>query len=149
MGANALRALLRWMWRERIVPAALAESVGTFAAPTGTVVPKALTSDEVTRLRAGASADRTAWLRDEPMLALMWRLGFRAGEVASLQLDDIGWRAGVIVVAGKGGRRDLVPLPVDVGELVVAYLRGGRPESAHRQVFLGLDAPHQILGRPR
>ncbi len=146
VGANALRALLRWMWREALVPTALAEAVGTFAAPTGTTVPKALTPDEVVRLRAGLSADGDAWLRDEPMLALMWRLGLRAGEVAALRLNDIGWRAGTIVVVGKRGRRDQVPLPVDVGELLVIYLRDGRPESGHRHVFLGLDAPHQILG---
>ena len=51
-----------------------------------------------------------------------------------------------MVVVGKRGRRDQVPLPVDVGELVVTYLCEGRPGSVHRQVFLGLDAPHQILG---
>ena len=146
VGANAVRALLRWMWREGIVAATLAEAVGTFAGPTEAAVPKALTAEEIARLRTGLSADGDACLRDEPMLALMWRLGLRAGEVASLRLDDIGWRAGVIVVAGKRGRRDQVPLPVDVGELLVAYLRHGRPDSAHRQVFLGVDAPHQILG---
>ncbi len=146
VGANAVRALLRWMWREGIVATALADAVGTFAAPTETAVPKALTADEIVRLRTGLSADGDARLRDEPMLALMWRLGMRAGEVASLRLDDIGWRTGVIVVVGKRGRRDQVPLAVDVGELLVAYVRGGRPKSVHRQVFLGVDAPHQILG---
>jgi site-specific recombinase XerD len=146
VGANAVRALLRWMWREGIVEAALADAVGSFAAPTETAVPRALTADEVVRLRTGLSADGDARLRDEPILALMLRLGLRAGEVAALRLDDIGWRTGIMVVVGKRGRRDQVPLPVDVGELVVAYLRDGRPGSAHRQVFLGLDAPHQILG---
>lgn len=146
VGANAVRALLRWMWREGIVAAALADAVGTFAGPTVTAVPKALTAEEVVRLPTGLSADAAARLRDEPMLALMLRLGLRAGEVAALRLDDIGWRTGVIVVAGKRGRRDQVPLPVDVGELLVAYLRDGRPDSVHRQVFLGVDAPHQILG---
>jgi len=146
VGANALRALLRWMWQEEMVATALADAVGSFAAPTPTAMPRALTAEEVIRLLAGRASDVAAWVRDEPMLALMWRLGLRAGEVASLQLDDISWRNGVIVVVGKRNRHDQVPLPVDVGELLVAYLQGSRPDSAHRQVFLGLDAPHQILG---
>src|ERR1019366_4755402 len=33
-------------------------------------------------------------LRNEAMLALMWRLGLRAGEVGALQLGDINWRVG-------------------------------------------------------
>jgi integrase/recombinase XerD len=146
VGANAVRALLRWMWREGIVAELLADAVGTFAGPTQTTVPRALTAAEVARLGTGLSADPVARLRDEPMLALMWRLGLRAGEVAALRLDDISWRTGVVVVTGKRDRRDRVPLPVDVGELLVAYLRHGRAVSTHRQVFLGVDAPHQILG---
>jgi integrase len=81
------------------------------------------------------------------MLGLMWRLALRAGEVASLRLEDIDWPVGEIVVRGKGDRREPVPLPVDVGELLVSYLRRGRPAAAgHRQVFLAVDAPHRPVG---
>jgi integrase len=80
------------------------------------------------------------------MLALMWRLGLRAGEVASLRLDDIDWRIGVIAVHGKRGRHDHLPLPVDVGKPLAVYLRRGRPAGrTHREVFLALDAPHRPL----
>jgi site-specific recombinase XerD len=38
-------------------------------------------------------------------------------------------------------------LPVDVGELLTAYLQQARPVGlAHRQVFLAVDAPHRPLG---
>ena len=36
----------------------------------------------------------------------MLRLGLRSGEVAALTLDDLEWRAGEIVVHGKGHRAD-------------------------------------------
>lgn len=39
VGVNALRALLRWMWREQIVATALDYCVGSVAAPTGTTIP--------------------------------------------------------------------------------------------------------------
>src|SRR5680860_658632 len=60
VGANAVRALLRWMWREKTVPVSLVDAVGTFAGPTDTAVRMALTADEIVRLRAGLPAERAA-----------------------------------------------------------------------------------------
>lgn len=144
VGANALRSLLRWMWRERIIAAELSGSVGTMCRPGGAMVPKALTADQVCQLRVGLRCELER-LRNEAMVALMLRLGLRAGEVAALRLDDISWRLGVIVVHGKRGRTDEIPIPVDVGELLAVYLRDGRPDRADRQVFLGVDAPHRTV----
>jgi site-specific recombinase XerD len=74
------------------------------------------------------------------------RLGLRAGEVRSLRLDDIDWRAGQLVVRGKGNRAERLPLPADVGEAVAAYLRRGRPATAEgRTVFVRVRAPHRPL----
>jgi integrase len=57
---------------------------------------------------------------------LLGRLGLRAGEVVALRLEDIDWRAGEILIRGKRRRRDRLPLPVDVGAALAAYLRRGR-----------------------
>lgn len=146
VGLNALRCLLRWMWLEGIVPAALADTIGSVAPQSGTGVPKALNTDQVKDLLAALPVDGPVRLRDEAMLALMWRMGLRAGEVACLRLDDIDWRVGVVAVHGKGDRYAQTPLPTDVGVALVAYLREGRPVGgAHRQVFLAVDAPHRPL----
>jgi site-specific recombinase XerD len=76
------------------------------------------------------------------------RLGLRAGEVAAMTLDDIDWRAGEVVVHGKGRRDDKLPLPADVGEAIVAYLQRGRPSTtSRREVFLRVLAPAGPLGR--
>jgi site-specific recombinase XerD len=61
--------------------------------------------------------------------------------VSALALDDIDWRAGEIVVHGKGRRTDRLPLPADVGEAIAGYLRRGRPTTARREVFLRAIAP--------
>ncbi len=75
------------------------------------------------------------------MLVILLRLGLRAGEVAALRLDDIDWRAAELVVRGKGPRQDRLPLPVDVGEAIAAYLTRGRPRSDRRELFLRARAP--------
>ena len=61
------------------------------------------------------------------MLMLLVRLGLRAGEVRSLKLEDIDWRAGELLVRGKGDRIERLPLPADVGQALAAYLQRGRP----------------------
>jgi site-specific recombinase XerD len=61
-------------------------------------------------------------------------------------LDDIDWRAGLLTIRGKGNRLDQLPLPVEAGERVVAYLREGRPVTAlDRSVFIRVKAPHRGL----
>ena len=128
---------------------ALAGAVGSFAAPAGTAPPRGLSSSQAGDLLAAVRASGPAGVRNEPMVALMLRLALRAGEVASLLLEDIDWRSGVLSVHGKGNRLDQVPLPVDVGAPLARYLRHGRPAgTAHRQVFLALDAPHGPLTAP-
>ena len=77
---------------------------------------------------------------------LMCRLGLRIGEVVRLGLDDMLWRSGEVVVAGKGGRVDRLPIPVDVGQAVVDYLRDGRPPTRCRVLFVRIKAPHVGLG---
>ncbi len=60
------------------------------------------------------------------MLLVMARLGLRAPEVIAIQLDDIDWRAGELLVRGKGQRHDRLPIPPDVGEAISQYLRKDR-----------------------
>jgi site-specific recombinase XerD len=69
----------------------------------------------------------------------------RAGEVAVLKLADIDWRGGELVVRGKASRLERLPLPVDVGEALAAYVRHGRPRSDVPQLFLRVLAPHRGL----
>ena len=71
-----------------------------------------------------------------------------AGEVVSLELDDIRWRAGEIVVRGKGRMVDHLPLLSDVGEALALYIREDRGVSTSRRVFLRIWAPRIGLTGP-
>ena len=74
------------------------------------------------------------------MLMLLARLGLRSVELARLELSDLDWRAGELVVCGKARREDRLPLPADVGDAVAAYLVLRGKHDA-RRVFLTLKAP--------
>lgn len=140
---TALRALLRWLWLERIISAPVHQQVLSMFAPAGPPVPRGLTASQVAALRGSLSADPVARVRDVALVALMLRLALRAGEAASLTLEDLDWRAGTLIVAGKAGRIDRLPLPNDVAHALITYLRSGRPTGTpSRRVFLAIDAPH-------
>src|SRR5206468_2517440 len=99
------------------------------------------------KLVAAVAGNDPGARRDRAVLALLVRLGLRAGEVAALRLEDLDWRAGVIRVRGKRGRVDALPLPVDVGATLVAYLRRARPASSARYARADLAAL-AALARP-
>jgi len=78
---------------------------------------------------------------------LLSRLGLRAGEVAAIELGDVDWRAGELLVRGKGGRRERLPLPADVGEALADYVQHGRPRCAGRPLLVILHVPYTGLNR--
>jgi integrase len=108
-------------------------------------LPRAIDAALVARLLASCDRRTAIGRRDHAILLLLARLGLRSGEIVALELDDIDWRAGEIVVRGKRRRRDRLPLPVDVGEALAGYLRRGRPRSNSRRVFLRCFAPLTAL----
>lgn len=143
---TSLRSLLGFLHLEGVVPRSLAGSVPRTAAWRLAPLPRGLTRSEVERLLAACDRSRPTGRRDFAVLTLLLRLGLRAGEVAGLTLDAIDWRVGELIVSGKGNRSERLPLPPDVGEALVAYLRAGRPTSAlERAVFIRVKAPHRGL----
>lgn len=143
---RALRSLLGFLYLEGMIDRPLAAAVPSVANWRLSGLPKGLSSAEVAELFASCDRQTVSGRRDLAMLVLLARLGLRAGEVARLELGDIDWRAGELVVRGKGDRRERLPLPADVGEAITAYLRDGRPKSARgRTVFVGVRAPHRAL----
>ncbi len=62
-----------------------------------------------------------------------------------MELADIDWRAGDLIVRGKGSRVERLPLPVDVGEVIAGWIRRGRPHCDSQRVFTRIRAPHQGL----
>ncbi len=79
--------------------------------------------------------------RNYAMLLLMARLGLRAPEVIAIQLDDIDWRAGEILIRGKGKLHDRMPLPADVGEAIVDYIKK-RTSRRLSCLFVSARTPH-------
>lgn len=143
--ATALRSLLRFWHLQGLTGGPLDRAVPK-AANRRPGLPRPLEHGQVAALLASCDQQTAMGQRDLAMLILLARLGLRAGEVAGLTLDDIDWRAGEISIAGKGGRRDRLPLPADAGQAIAAWLLHGRPAGAlDRSVFIRARAPRSGL----
>jgi integrase/recombinase XerD len=142
---SGLRAFLRFCFTEGLVEADLSQAALVVTGRRRTSLPKAISRADAQALLGSCDRRRTLGRRDYAVIITLLRLGLRRGEVARLTLDDIDWRAGELVVRGKGGRADRLPLPADVGEAIASYLRRGRPASDRREVFLRARAPFEPI----
>jgi site-specific recombinase XerD len=137
-----LRSVLRFLYLEGITPLRL----GSAVPPVGgwrlsTLPPAPVSTADIQRLLDTCDRSTGIGLRDFAMMTLVARLGLRSIEVARMELADVDWRAGELVVRGKGRRQDRLPLPVEVGEALVAYLSAGRNPQGARNLFLTGRAP--------
>jgi site-specific recombinase XerD len=138
---TALRSFLRHLLYRGAIDTDLAACVPTIATWSLSKVPKFLPAEQIQRVLDACDRDTASGKRNYCILLLLARLGLRAGEVVALTLDDIHWEAGVITVQGKGKRVAQMPLPVEVGVAIAAYLRRVRPACSSRRVFIREKAP--------
>src|SRR4029077_12031039 len=91
-------------------------------------LPRHIEAAEVERLIHSLDRSTPRARRDRAIVLCVARLGLRAGEVAGIRLNDIDWRPAMLhVLSRKTGRAARLPVPVDVGEAILDYLRDGRP----------------------
>jgi site-specific recombinase XerD len=144
--ASMLRTFLTWLYAEGRIAAPLAGTVPGAYRRRRIRMPALVTEAEAAALLAACDRTTAQGLRDYAIVLILKRIGLRAGETAALKLEDVDWPSGIVVIIGKGGRRDQLPLPRDVAEAVIAYLRGGRPAAAlDRKLFVRSVAPHRGL----
>jgi integrase/recombinase XerD len=136
-----LRAFLRFCFLEGFVDTDLSQATLSVTGRRRSSLPRGITRTQARALLASCDRRSTLGRRDYAMIITLLRLGLRAGETSRLRLDDLDWRAGELVVRGKGAREDRLPMPADVGEAIAGYLKRGRPRSERRELFLGARAP--------
>jgi len=136
-----VRSLLRWFYVTGMIDTPLAQATPWLARGNTSTLPRPLEAGHAQAMLATCQRDTLAGARAFAVLSVLVRLGLRAGEVAAMEIGDIDWRKGVVTVRGKGGWRDPLPLPADVGDALVAYLARRGAGSGFRQVFLHVRAP--------
>jgi site-specific recombinase XerD len=139
---TALRGFFRFAQQRGGITTDLAAAVPSVAHWSLATVPQALTPAQVQRVLASCDTTTALGRRDLAILLLLARFGLRAGEVATLTLDDIDWTTGRLIIHGKGGRMAHFPLLPDIGTALAAYLQQDRLRGTScRRLFMRGPAP--------
>ena len=137
VAASSIRCFLRYLQAQGWCGASLVAAVPRIAHWRLSSLPKALSEDQVREFLATFDRSQATGLRDYAMALCQIVLGLRVSEVANLRLDDFNWRTGAVRInAGKVLRTHELPLPVQIGNALVRYLRDGRPPTQCRNVFV-------------
>lgn len=141
--ATHVRTFLQYLFGCGATATNLALSVPRTAKRWAARLPRHLSPDGVEAVLASVRDNHRHGARDYAMLLLMARLGLRATEVIAIQLGDIDWRAGELMVRGKGKLHDRLPITVEVGDALSRYLREERGPATCRTMFVTHRAPHR------
>ena len=148
MPCAALRAFMRYLFREGIVQQDLSTAVEGPRTYAFSEIPRSIPVEDVERMLGLIDRRSAVGRRDYAMLLLLVVYGLRAREVAALTLDDLDWRTAVLDVRGrKGGHAATFPLIAEAGDALLDYLRRGRPNTPKsRCLFFRLVAPRGAIG---
>lgn len=146
---TALRSICRFLLQRGAIDRDLATAVPRLPDRRLAGIPKYLSPEEVERVLQTCDRQTAVGRRNHAILLLLARLGLRAGEILALELDDIQWRAGEILVrSSKRLPQDRLPLLAEVGEALATHIRGDRRSHAPRRVFLCMKAPRRGFAHP-
>ena len=139
--ATTMRMFLRFLASSDACLPALVDAVPKAPVWNLASLPRYASADVIERVIASCDITTPAGLRDRAILLLLARLALRAGDVVTLQLDDIDWRRALIRVCGKSRHEVNLPLPQEAGDAVLAYIEHARPRVPDDRVFLRARAP--------
>jgi integrase/recombinase XerD len=137
-----LRNFFQFLFKTGRTKTNVAPSVPRVAHRSPSQLPRYLSPEQVEALLAAVKEDTPLGRRNYAMVVLLARLGLRAREVIDIRIDDIDWRAGELLIRGKGQLHDRLPLPKDVGEAIATYIQQDRQASS-RVLFVRHRAPHE------
>jgi integrase/recombinase XerD len=137
-----IRSFLRFLVMRGEAPVGLDSQIDTPRSYRLEQLPKSLPWDTVCAFVESIDRTDVQGSRDYAMFMLIASYGLRACDVAGLKLEDIDWRTGQISFKQQKTKHQLVlPLSEPVAEAMLAYLRGGRPRTICREIFMTLRAP--------
>jgi len=139
--ATAIRMFLRFLIARGDCKPGIDYAIPAVARWRLSSLPKYLLPTAVETLVASCDQSEPLGARDRAMILLVARLGLRAGDVSGLQLQHLLWSKGTLIVSGKNRKEVELPLPQEVGDAILCYLRCGRPKVASEYVFITTKAP--------
>jgi integrase/recombinase XerD len=120
-----LKKFFGWLKEEKIITEDPAERIPV--AKERKRIPKYLSPTQIESLLNQPDTTTALGLRDRALLELLYSAGLRIGEALDLEMNDIDWQQGFVLVRnGKGGRPRNVPIGNVATTWLYRYLLYGR-----------------------
>ena len=139
-GPSHLRNLFQFLFWSGKTERNLSNAVPKSRQPKPTGIPRYLEPGQVNRLIEVVRGQKKTGRRNYAMLMLVARLGLRPPEVTAIELDDIDWRGGKILIRGKWQLHDQMPMSAEIGEAIVDYIKNER-RGPDRALFVSVKPP--------
>ncbi|PYT95109.1 MAG: hypothetical protein DMG38_28215 [Acidobacteria bacterium] len=137
-----MRSFLRFLTMRGIVQKDLGAELPKIRVPKDATIPSVWDPELLVRLLGAVDRSSVKGKRDYAILLLAYRLGLRVGDIRTLKLDNLRWAESTIeITQAKTGTPLTLPLTNEVGEALIDYLKSGRPQTTHREVFLKVNPP--------
>ena len=137
-----MRSFLRFLTMRGILHKDLSVELPKIRISQDAKIPSVWDQELVVRLLGAIDRTSAKGKRDYAILLLACRLGLRAGDIRTLKLDQLHWEDSTIeVTQSKTGMPLSLPLTSEVGDALIDYLKFGRPQATHREVFLKVNPP--------
>ena len=127
---SSLRSLYRFLLREGYLkdnPFALASLPKKELS-----IPKFLYAEELEELFEVSDTETPLGQRNQALLELMYATGIRVSECVNLQLTDIDFAVGTILVTGKGKKQRYIPFGSYAQDALITYIENGRKQLAKK-----------------
>jgi site-specific recombinase XerD len=137
-----MRSFLRFLTMRGILQNDLGAALPKIRVPRDAKIPSVWDQELIVRLLEAVDRSSTKGKRDYAILLLACRLGLRVGDIRTLKLDQLHWEDSTIeITQSKTGTLLRLPLTSEVGDALIDYLKSGRPQTMHREIFLKVNAP--------
>lgn len=147
---KTVRLFLRYSYQAGFLAADLSALSPSVRLPRMGTLARAIPPECIAALVSGIVGETPVDLRDRAIFSLLTTYGVRGVQVRRLRLEDVDWASSRIhFPSAKGGRAVEQHLTAKAGNRLAAYLRHGRPVSAHREVFLSVREPFEPIRHPR
>jgi len=145
---SILRNFLSYVFSQGMIDKDLSQFLPPSTSIRASHLPEFLSTTQCKALLNTCRRDTAVGNRNYAILLMLMRLGLRASELLNVTLDDINWKAGELCIHGKGNKTATLPLPQDVGNAIVSYLKSSRPDCNSRNLFVGSRAPFNKFNHP-
>ena len=139
-----VRSFLRFLTMRGTLQKDLSVELPKIRVPRDATIPSVWDHELIVRLLGAVDRSSAKGKRDYAILLLACRLGLRAGDIRTLKLDHLRWAESTIeITQAKTDVPLRLPLTNEVGEALIDYLKSGRPQTTHREVFLKVKPPFE------